>query len=63
MRDFCYDVNPAGRFVMGDADGDQDEQPLASVQIEKSFWMSRFEVTNALYAKFDPTHDSKYEHK
>ena len=54
---------PAGRFVMGDADGGDDEYPQASVQIDKSFWMSRFEVTNALYAKFDPTHDSKYEHK
>jgi formylglycine-generating enzyme required for sulfatase activity len=54
---------PAGRFIMGDADGCQDEQPVTSVQIDRPFWMSRFEVTNALYAKFDPSHDSKYEHK
>jgi len=54
---------PAGRFIMGNADGCEDELPLTSVQIDKPFWMSRFEVTNALYAKFDPSHDSKYEHK
>ena len=54
---------PAGRFVMGDADGCEDELPPASVQIDRPFWMSRFEVTNAFYAKFDPSHDSKYEHK
>jgi formylglycine-generating enzyme required for sulfatase activity len=54
---------PAGRFVMGDRNGNQDEQPLAAVKIDRAFWMSKFEVTNALYAKFDPSHDSKYEHK
>ena len=54
---------PAGRFVMGDADGCEDELPPTSIQIDRPFWMSRFEVTNALYAKFDPSHDSKYEHK
>ena len=54
---------PAGRFIMGDADGCEDELPAASEQIGKPFWMGRFEVTNALYAKFDPSHDSKYEHK
>jgi formylglycine-generating enzyme required for sulfatase activity len=54
---------PAGRFIMGDADGCEDELPLKIIQIYRPFWMSRFEVTNALYAKFDPSHDSKYEHK
>jgi formylglycine-generating enzyme required for sulfatase activity len=54
---------PAGRFIMGDADGCEDELPAASVRIDRPFWMSRFEVTNALFAKFDPSHDSKYEHK
>jgi len=54
---------PAGRFVMGETDGNRDEQPLAAVKIDRAFWMSKFEVTNALYARFDPSHDSKYEHK
>ncbi len=48
---------------MGDSSGDRDEQPLAAVRVDRPFWMSKFEVTNALYAKFDPSHDSKYEHK
>ena len=50
---------PAGRFVMGDTDGNPDEQPLTAVKIDRAFWMSKFEVTNALYARFDPSHDSK----
>jgi formylglycine-generating enzyme required for sulfatase activity len=54
---------PEGRFAMGDVDGCDDELPAATVNISRPFWMSRFEVTNALYAKFDPSHDSKYEHK
>jgi len=54
---------PAGCFIMGYADGCRDEQPPASVEIDRPFWMSRFEVTNALYEEFDPSHDSKYEHK
>jgi len=54
---------PAGRFVMGDKNGYQDERPLTSVNIKRAFWMSKFEVTNEQYATFDPSHDSKYEHK
>jgi formylglycine-generating enzyme required for sulfatase activity len=51
---------PAGAFVMGDADGWPDEWPVHAVRIEKAFWMGRFEVTNAQYARFDPSHDSRY---
>jgi formylglycine-generating enzyme required for sulfatase activity len=54
---------PAGQFVMGDTSGCQDELPPAVVKIARPFWMSKFEVTNAVYARFDPSHDSKYEHK
>jgi formylglycine-generating enzyme required for sulfatase activity len=54
---------PAGVFVMGDAEGQADEQPLAPVTMASPFWMGRFEVTNEQYARFDPEHDSKYEHK
>jgi formylglycine-generating enzyme required for sulfatase activity len=48
---------------MGEANGCQDEFPLTKVKIDRPFWMSQFEVTNALYAEFDPAHDSRYEHK
>jgi len=54
---------PAGSFVMGDSRGEQDEQPLAPVKIEKPFWMSRCEITNGQYARFDPAHQSRYEHR
>ena len=54
---------PAGRFVMGDKNGYQDECQLKPVNIKRAFWMSKFEVTNEQYARFNPSHDSKYEHK
>ena len=51
---------PAGRFVMGQADSFPDEQPLL-VTIEKPFFMARTEITNAQFALFDPSHDSRIE--
>ena len=52
---------PAGQFVMGDADGHPDEGPPAAIKIAEPFWMGAFEVTNAQFALFDPTHDSRLE--
>jgi len=49
---------PAGRFVMGDANGDVDERPPARVVIDKPFWMGACEVTNEQYNRFDPDHNS-----
>jgi formylglycine-generating enzyme required for sulfatase activity len=37
-------------------DGDADEQPAHKVTITRSFYMGVYEVTNAQYEKFDPTH-------
>ncbi|HUS71557.1 MAG TPA: SUMF1/EgtB/PvdO family nonheme iron enzyme [Sedimentisphaerales bacterium] len=54
---------PAGQFVMGDQNGHDDERPVTAVKIEKPFWIGQFEITNEQYARFDPFHDSKYEHK
>ncbi len=54
---------PAGRFVMGDPDGDRDERPLAQIGITRPFLLGRCEVTNAQYARFDPSHDSRFEHR
>jgi formylglycine-generating enzyme required for sulfatase activity len=51
---------PAGAFVMGDARGQLDEQPLAAVKITKPFWMGVCEVDNEQYRSFDSTHDSHY---
>jgi len=37
-------------------DGDPDEQPVHKVKISKPFYIGAYEVTNAQYEKFDPTH-------
>jgi formylglycine-generating enzyme required for sulfatase activity len=50
---------PAGEFVMGNPDGHRDEQPVSRVVIAKPFQMAKHEVSNELYRKFNPTHDSK----
>ncbi|MBL7134578.1 MAG: SUMF1/EgtB/PvdO family nonheme iron enzyme [Phycisphaerae bacterium] len=52
---------PPGRFVMGDPTGHRDEGPPAAVKIAEPFWMGTFEVTNAQFALFDATHDSRLE--
>lgn len=54
---------PAGSFVMGDATGAPDARPAALVNVDASFWISVFEITNAQYALFDPAHDSHVESK
>ena len=51
---------PAGKFVMGDEKGNRDELPRKETVIEKPFWIMPTEVSNALYAEFDPTHDSRF---
>jgi len=51
---------PTGSFVMGDACGFEDEHPLKAVEIEKPFWMLTTEVTNEMYAFYDPSHDSRH---
>jgi len=51
---------PAGTFVMGDVGGHLDELPRRPVTIEQPFWMMTTEVTNALFALYAPTHDSRF---
>ncbi|MGD2174758.1 MAG: SUMF1/EgtB/PvdO family nonheme iron enzyme, partial [Candidatus Brocadiaceae bacterium] len=51
---------PAGKFVMGDAEGEADERPLARVEIDKHFWMGMCEVTNEQFRRFDPGHGSGF---
>ena len=62
---------PAGTFTMGftgeplataiavrpwRANGNFDEHPAHPVHITKAFYMGAFEVTNAQYEQFDPSH-------
>ncbi|MDP6633869.1 MAG: SUMF1/EgtB/PvdO family nonheme iron enzyme [Phycisphaerae bacterium] len=48
---------------MGDPDGRIDELPITKASVAKSFWMGKFEITNAQYHRFNPTHESRFEHK
>jgi formylglycine-generating enzyme required for sulfatase activity len=54
---------PAGEFLMGDCDSAEDEQPVSAIRIAQPFWMARWEINNAQFACFDPTHDSRVEDK
>lgn len=47
---------PAGEFLMGEADGDYDAQPVHRVRLSQPFLMSATPVTNAQYEQFDPSH-------
>jgi formylglycine-generating enzyme required for sulfatase activity len=51
---------PAGKFVMGAAGCFADEDTERVVSIDKPFFMAEVEVTNEIFAKFDPDHDSRY---
>jgi len=51
---------PAGKFVMGDRDGFDDEAAQAVASIDRPFYLARFEVTNRQYARYNPAHDSAY---
>ena len=42
---------PAGDFLMGSNDGSSDEKPVHTVYLD-AFYMDKYEVTNAKYAKF-----------
>ena len=53
---------PAGDFLMGST-RHPDEMPQTAVQIEDPYWIGQFEVTNRQYRLFDPSHDSRDEHR
>lgn len=41
---------PAGEFTMGSDDGDSNEKPVHTVSLD-TYWIDKYEVTNALYKK------------
>ncbi len=53
---------PTGQFLMG-GDGHRDEKPKSSVNIQKPYWIGRFEITNEQYTIFNSEHDSRHEHR
>lgn len=53
---------PAGSFIMGST-RQPDEMPCTKVDIDKAYWIGRFEITNKQYRLFDPSHRSRDEHR
>lgn len=53
---------PAGSFIMGST-RQPDEMPQTTVKISKPFWIGQFEITNRQFRAFDPSHDSRDEHR
>jgi formylglycine-generating enzyme required for sulfatase activity len=51
---------PAGCFMMGDENGEQDEYPVHEVCFEESFWIDRYEVTNVDYGSSGLYSNSNY---
>jgi formylglycine-generating enzyme required for sulfatase activity len=43
---------PAGHFMMGSNDGEEDELPVRRVEFQRPFWMAKTEVTNQQYNQF-----------
>ena len=42
---------PAGEFIMGSKDGEDNEAPVHTVYLD-AFWIDKYEVTNAQFKKF-----------
>lgn len=51
---------PAGRFIMGCDDGEPDQGPAHEVEVD-AFFMDRYEVTQAVYARMDPINGSHFK--
>ncbi len=43
---------PAGHFMMGSNEGEDDERPIHRVEFKRPFWMAKTEVTNQQYEQF-----------
>jgi formylglycine-generating enzyme required for sulfatase activity len=43
---------PVGCFMMGSANGAEDEKPVSAVCFDAPFWIDRYEVSNAQFAAF-----------
>ena len=51
----------AGTFRMGSTDGDDDEKPVHSVTIGKSFYMSKYEVTQRQWREVMGSNPSRFK--
>jgi formylglycine-generating enzyme required for sulfatase activity len=44
---------PVGCFMMGNIEGELDEQPIQRICIEQPFWLDKYEVSNSQFAQFE----------
>jgi formylglycine-generating enzyme required for sulfatase activity len=44
---------PAGEFIMGSDDGDDDEKPLHKVDLSYDYWIGRFPITYDYYGEYE----------
>lgn len=51
---------PAGRYAMGDVDGDANEFPMGIVEVAEPFWIGATEISLEQYQRFDPNHRNGY---
>ena len=51
---------PAGKFVMGDVEGEPDERPQTEAAIPRDLWMSTCEISNEQFRRFKADHFSGY---
>ncbi len=54
---------PAGEFIMGSHEGEEDEQPVHRVVFAKPFWMAKTEVTNQQYEQFKALDHKPFENE
>ncbi len=45
---------PAGCFMMGSEDGNDNEQPIHEICFDEPFWIDKYEVTNEQYGSVSP---------
>ncbi|MBN2702767.1 MAG: formylglycine-generating enzyme family protein [Pontiellaceae bacterium] len=52
---------PAGSFMMGSENGDDDEKPVHRVTISEPFWMAKTEVTQAQWKQIMGSNPSEFK--
>ena len=52
---------PAGKFMMGSNNGEEDERPVHDVTLTKGFWMAKTEVTQAQWKSVMGNNPSRFQ--
>jgi formylglycine-generating enzyme required for sulfatase activity len=51
---------PAGKFLIGSENGDNDEKPQHTMDIPYDYWMARYPITNELYNSYAKVKEMKH---